>query len=173
VGYTKSKRAIKHVEIYLQQLVVAKGSVEFPVDDASKFAYYLREAFKVAKLFAKDEAGNLVQPFADYAALHARFIVRVKGNTVVCEPRDDVTIPTLREQFTQINIPDVKDTLGIIGAAIKHKASTMVFPHASKETIDAGRVFHWASNNEYFLVVSENHVTLTKIDPGELAWHPA
>lgn len=172
MGYSKSKRAIKRVEPYLQQMVAADGGVEFPVNDPLAFSYQLRDGIKAAKEFAYDALQKEVEPYCSYARLNTKFIIRVRGTVIVCELRDVVPVVKLRESMGTMSIPDVEDTLGVIGAAIKHKAPEMVFPSANKDTVAAVMLFKWASSNGYFLVIADNHVTLTKNDPGDLAWKP-
>lgn len=172
MGYSKSKRAIRRVEPYLEQMVAAEGEISFPAEEPSDFAYRLREGIKASTHFALDERKQPIEPYADYAGLSAKYLIRVKGPLVVCEPRDVVPIARLRSSLAQVSIPDVSETLGIIGAAITHKAPSMVFPQANAQTVKADRLFVWAQANGYFLVVGDNHVTLTKQDPGELAWNP-
>lgn len=172
MGYSKSKRAVRKVEPYLVQMVDAQGEIQFPAEEPSDFAYRLREGIYAAKENALDQQKNPVQPFAQYASLNAKYLIRVKGPMVVCEPRDIVPIARLRVTLGHVNIPEVHDTLGIIGAAITHKAPVMIFPDAKSELIEPRKVYTWAQTNGYFLVLSDAHLTLTKEDPGALAWKP-
>lgn len=172
MGYSKSKRAIRKVESYLQQMVSAVGEIQFADDNPSELAYRIREGYNAARNFALADNQQPVEPYASYQALGAKFIIRVKGNAVICEPRDMLPSFRPKESLGQVNIPDVVDTLGVLGAAIMHKAPLMVFPDATSETVDPSRINTWAKSNGYFLVVSDSHVTLTKNDPGALAWRP-
>lgn len=172
MGYSKSKRAIKKVQPYLEQMVAADGKIEFPVDDASDFAYSLREGIRASVHFALDNENNPQEPYASFSRLASKFIIRTKGSTVICEPRDIVPIVRLRESMGIMSIPDVVETLGIIGAAIQHKANQIVFPDASSATVDPIPLYNWAKDHEYYVIISDEHVTLTKNDPGELAWSP-
>lgn len=171
MGYSKSKRAIRRVEAYLAQMVKSEAEIQFPAEEPSDFAFKLREGIKASRHFAVED-NHPVEPYASYSRLMTKFIIRVKGPMVICEPRDVVPLVKLRQTLGQVSIAEVKDTLGIIGAAITHKAPIMVFPNANKDTVEADRLNFWATNNDYYLVIAENHVTLTKENPGELAWRP-
>lgn len=164
MGYTTSKRAIRRVEPYLQQMLAADGVVEFPSDDAARFAYALREGIQVSKKFAIDPSTRQpVEPYASYQSLNARFIIRVKNNTVVCEPRDVVAVLATRREIS-VAIPDVTDTLGIIGAVVMHHAPVMVFPDANEASVDENRLRAWATEKGYEVTVADNHVTLARND---------
>lgn len=158
MGYSKSKRVIRRVETYLQQMVDARGQIEFPADDAARFAYELREGINASRHFAA--TGE--EPFISYAKLHPKYVIRTKGTRVICEPRD-VILSVKAQTLGQVSIPDVVDPLGIIGAAIMHKAPIMIFPDASDETIiDKSKLQTWCEKNSYELIVADNHVTLTR-----------
>lgn len=172
MGYSKSKRAIRRVEPYLEQMVHADAEIQFPAEEPSDFAFKLREGIKASKEYALDVEKQPVEPYISYSGLMSKFIIRVKGPLVICEPRDVIPLARLRQTLGQVSLPEVKDTLGIIGAAITHKAPIMVFPNANASSVEADRLNFWASNNDYFLVITDNHVTLTKENPGELAWKP-
>lgn len=172
MGYSKSKRAVRKVEPYLVQMVDAQGEIQFPAEEPSDFAYRLREGISASKEHALDQNKNPIEPFARYASLQAKYLIRVKGSMVVCEPRDIVPVARLRATLGHVNIPDVHDTLGIIGAAITHKAPVMIFPDYKSDIVDPRRIHAWAQSNGYFLVLSDAHLTLTKENPGELAWQP-
>lgn len=159
MGYSSSIRTVKRVEIYLQQMLNSTENIEFPVEDASKFAYQLRDGIRTAKKLSVDKHGMPVEPFATYQRLSAKYIVRTRNNRVVCELRD--VVPTV-QLLGKLNLPGIVDTLTIIGAAIKHKAPVMVFPDASSKTVDETRLKLWAVDHGYDTVVSDNHVTLER-----------
>lgn len=160
MGYSKSKRVIKRVETYLQQMVAAPAQFEFPADDASKFAYALREGIYSARHFA---AVTGEEPYISYAKLHSKYIIRTEGSRVICEPRD-VILSVKAQTLGQVTIPEVERPLEIIGAAVMHKAPVMIFSDASDVTLgeDAARVKTWCDKNNYELIISDNHVTLTR-----------
>lgn len=163
---------MRKVEPYLQQMVQAEGEIQFPAEEPGDFAYKLREGIEASKHHALDHLKRPIEPFISYAGLKSKYLIRVKGPLVICEPRDLVPIARLKTALGQVAIPEVIDTLGIIGAAITHKAPILVFPDAKEASVDCNRLSFWASQNGYYLVVGDNHVTLTKADPGSLAWHP-
>lgn len=160
MGYQRSKRAIRKVEPYLQKMVESKDSIRFPTLDGPRFAYYLREAIHVSKQFA---ALAEDQPFASYAALSDKFIIRVKGNEVVCEKRD-IAIPlaTSPEQI-EVSLPGCIDTLEVIGAAAHHMTGKMIFPDANEDTVDSEALERWGEMKGYEVVIADNHVTLCRL----------
>lgn len=159
MGYAKSsKRPIKRVEELLKQMVNANGSeIRFKVQDAEETAYRLREAFASARFFATHG-----EPYISYANLKAKYVVRSNGNIVTCEPREYVPSMQVKKEMATVTIPGVKDTLGIIGAAITHKAPCMVFSDASESTVNEKVLENWTEQNAYSYDIADNHVTLTK-----------
>lgn len=170
--YSRSKKSIKKVELYLQQLVASDKDIDFPTEDPLKFAYKLREGINASRFFALDPDGNVNESYAAYSRLNSKYIIRIEGQIVKCELRDVVPVVKLRESMSTMSIPEVSETLGIIGAAIQHKVPELIFPDASEDTVDPLAIYNWAQHNGYFLIVAESHVTLTKNNPGELAWNP-
>lgn len=154
MGYSKSKRAIRRVETYLQQLVAAESKIDFPGEDTAKLAYYIREGITASRAFTSEG-----EPYISYARLNAKFVVRVKGSVVSCEPRDEVNIPA---GLGHVSIPDVSDTLGIIGATIKHKASLIIFPDATIHSVDMTRLTSWGEKNGYLVIADDERVVLEK-----------
>lgn len=162
--YSKSKRPINKVKTYLDQMVAAKGDLEFPADDPGKFAYSLREGIGASKSFAVTETGERVEPFASYSTLASKFVIRSKGSVVVCELRDSLPGTIQKDTLAKVSIPNVDNALGIIGAVLMHKAPCMVFPNASLATIsDPEKFVKWANTQNYVVTWSDNHVTLTRL----------
>lgn len=164
MGYGTSERAIKRVQQHLDRLVSANEHVEFEADDPGRLAYYLREAIHAA---AKRD------PTSPYARLKAKFLLRTLAGKVRAELRDAVPVMALREQMNVMHIPEAADELDVVGAAIKHKLHTMHFPNANEDCA-VGDVHSWAKQNGYYVIVhdEDNGITLTKDNPGELAYDP-
>ena len=173
MGYSKSIRAFNRVRKFLDEMVDKNEPIVWPSDDAATLAYNIREGIKVAKDRALDETHPNREAYNPFAALGAKFIVRVKGLTVVAEPRDFSPQLSANTALNKMTIDDVVGPLEIVGAAIKHKAQDMFFPDADLTTEDLVRVYTWSSKHDYFIVYSDVGVTLTKTDPGEIAWHPS
>ncbi len=103
---------------------------------------------------------NEGEPYRDYAKIVSRFLIRAKPHVVSCELRDQLAQPT---GLGYISIPDVSDTLGIIGATIKHKAPALLFPDANKHTIELGRLIAWAEKNGYRVDADDEIVRMESI----------
>ena len=173
MGYSKAIRAFNRVRNYLDEMVDKNEPIVWPTDDAATLAYNIREGIKVARDRVLDEQYPNRESFKPFAALKAKYIVRVKGLTVVAEPRDFAPQLSANAVLNRMVIEEVVGPLEIVGAAIKHKAPEMFFPSADLTTEDLERVYTWSSKHEYFIVFSDVGVTLTKTDPGEIAWHPS
>jgi hypothetical protein len=158
MGYSVSKRAVRRVEIYLTQMVVGEGKLNFPTEDASKTAYYIRQGVTSAKNFISEG-----EPYVSYARLSGKYIVRSLSDMVVCEPRDGLPNADASTTFGRVSIPDITDVLGIIGAAIKHKAPSMIFPDARLSDEECLKLRAWSDLHEYGVIITEAHVTLVKI----------
>jgi len=161
VGYSKSIRAVKKVQPLLEQLVLADGKIEWSSENPHADAYALREGIKSAALRAiHNDKPN--EPYYSFARLNSKFIFRTAPGKIIAEPRDFVPILALREAHSSM--------VAIVGAAITHNAYKMYFPDASIDC-DLEAVYSWAKQNEYYLVVGAG-LTLTRDNPGEIAWRP-
>lgn len=172
MGYSTSIRAIKRVENILDKLVKASSNVNIPTPEgipSSKLAYYIREGINASQTRSVDINGQSKQPFADYAQLNAKYLFRAHDREVFCELRGYV--PPLVETLAEMNIPDVSDTLGILGACLRHKAPTMRFTDATPESVDLNKIHMWAQKAGYHIIAGQD-ITVTTNDPGELAWKP-
>lgn len=158
MGYSKHSRAVEKVKNHLDELIAAQGKKEIRwyEKDPTKTAYHLREAFR----------------FDAYQPLRAMYIVRIRGHYVIAEPRVAPTQPAAQTEIGTMNIPEVTDLLEVIGAAIKHKRETMFFPSVELDDSSMEKLYAWASKNGYHIVAGDEGVTLTRNDPGVLAWTP-
>lgn len=152
--YSKSKRAVRKVQLYLDQMVAAEMNITFPDNDPTRLAYRIRDGIKAARSFPDSER---------YAKLSTKFIIRVQSGGVKCELRDDLS-DMKSTMHNVISIEGVSDTLGIIGAAIKHKADVLNFPDARYSNLNLTPIENWASNNGYAIQKTEDHVSLIKVE---------
>lgn len=155
MAYSKSKKAVRRVQNYLEQMVKAETNIEFPASEPSKLAYYIRDGIKAARNFPEVIA---------YARLSSKYIIKSGPGKVICELRDVLEL-TRNNIRSQVSIPDIVDALGIIGAAITHKADVMIFPDASLDAIpNITPLEKWAEKNDYKLIIGLGHITLEKKD---------
>lgn len=172
MGYSKSIRAFNRVKKYLDEMVEKQEVLSWPAEDSAKLAYYIREGIKVAKLRAADNEYPNREQFKPYISLSAKFVVRDKGKQVVAEPRELVPTISASEALKKIVLEDVIEPLEVVGAVIKHKSDIMFFPEADLDSNSLEKIYGWTSRHDYFIVVSDVGITLTRTDPGEIAWHP-
>lgn len=158
MSYSINRKAIKRVEAHLQQMVAANDELHFPDEKPERLAYLIRQGSNTSRYFI-----DRGEPFISYAKLLSKFKICTTAHEVVCELRD-VTFSSTNQpkQLSQISVPEVFDTLSIIGAAIQHHADTMVFPDANEETIQHAPLMAWCEKNMYEAIVSDNHVTLMR-----------
>lgn len=172
MGYSKSTRAVQRVKKYLDEMLREDTQIEWASDDPSKLAYQLNDGLHAAKHNAVDRDKRPVEPYASYAHLKAKFILRIRPGRVVAEPRDVVPLQTLRVGMSRLTLHEIRDVMEIVGAAIKHKAPEMFFPDADENEVNLPQLYAWASRNDYFIIPSDDGITLTQTDPGDLAWEP-
>lgn len=173
MGYSKAIRAFNRVKGFLDEMVAKQEVLIWPAPDAAKLAYYIREGIKVAKLRVADEQYPDKDRFKPFASLSAKYIVKVRGATVVAEPREFAPESSASDALKRMVLDDVEGPLEIVGAAIKHKVPEMFFPLADRSFSSLERIYAWSSKHDYFIVSSDVGVTLTKTDPGEIAWQPS
>ncbi|MBA2706045.1 MAG: hypothetical protein H0U60_19580 [Blastocatellia bacterium] len=171
MGYSKSVKALNRVREYLDQMLASSSQIQWQEDKPHELAFRIREGINVAKQRAKDADSPNRNTFIQYAQLSAKFIVRVGVGVVVAEPRD-VMLETPKEAISKQVLPGLSSDMEIVGAAIVHKTPVMFFPDATNEPGDLNVIYAWSQKHSYFLVSSEEGLTLTKTDPGEIAWNP-
>lgn len=172
MGYSKSPRAVHRVVKYLDEMLREDAQIEWVSEDPSKLAYQLNDGIAAARHLALDREKRPVEPYATYSHLKAKFIIKIASGKVVAEPRDVVPLMNVRAGMSRMTIHELSDVLEIVGAAIKHKAPEMYFPDADSFTADLPQLYAWATRNGYFIIPSDDGITLTQNDPGELAWEP-
>lgn len=160
MGYSKNLDRIERVRPLLDQMLKAKTSLTWPSANAHMLGYHIREALTLAKK----------TKFKPYDELKDKFIIRNKGNCVVADLRNmEISIETV---MSKVTLEDLVSLLEIIGGAINHRADEMFFPSADLEAEEVEKLFVWAEKNNYYLIVAETGVTLTRNDPGEAKWTP-
>jgi hypothetical protein len=149
--YTASPRKVVRVLRYLKDMLDSNVQLEWTHERPVQLAYWIREAMAAA-------ARNEGEPYEQFAALKAKFIIRVVGTKVVAEPR----VPTFtasQGSLAVINLPGLTSALEIIGAAVNHRKEKMYFPDG---TATVNELAPWAAKNGYEVLVSSTGITLVK-----------
>lgn len=124
--------------------------------------YYLREAMTLAKKYK----------IAPYEELKDKWIIRDRGDRITAELRSRTPLEAMRIAISKLVLSNLVSLNEIVGACINHKAEEMYFPDADITDEEAGTLYLWSIKNGYFIVVG-NGVTITKTDPGDVAWIPS
>lgn len=154
------------MELILKQLNDAQDDLIFQSLEPHKLAYHIHEALKSAAIFPE---------FHEYAQLRDKFIIRIKYNKVIAELRSkpQVGLAIIKEQLAKMTIVDISSVLGIVGAAVTHKAADMLFPEARLNEQGLGELYQWSEPAGYYIINhGDNGLTLTRVHPGELNWTP-
>lgn len=162
MGYSGNKAAVERVKPLLDQMVQAQQDLTWPSTNAHMLCYHIREAMTVAEKLK-------IEP---YDGLKVNWIIRNRGTKVVAERKNVETLQALQAAMSNMELENVDSAMGIVGAAIMHKAHQMYFPDARLNPDDVLALYSWCHKHGYFLVVAEVGVTITKDDPGEVAWTP-
>lgn len=165
--YARSRKAILRVESILRELLAAEDDIVYQSLEPQKLSYHIHEALKSAAVYPE---------YAHYAPLRDKFTIRLRAGKVVAELKHKqlVALKVVREQLSKMTVPEVNTVLGIVGAAVTHKASEMYFPDAQLDDSNLRTLENWATPAGYFIVNNyDKGVTLTKVNPGEMAWQPS
>jgi hypothetical protein len=147
-GYSNSVNAILKVKEYLDVLVNSNTSFEWSVSEPQKFAYQLREAFKVAKQY-KDQ-------YPEYAKLSEKFTIRVTRRTVFAQLKDVLEIQPI--SLGKVTLSNLRSPMEIVGAALMHNAPIMHFPDASIAPEDFDKLKAWSEVSDYSCnIANGNH----------------
>jgi len=154
MAYSKSVNAIVKVRSYLDELVDAKGNMEWRASDPNKFAYQLREGINVAQIFKEQ--------YPSYAALKNKYSIKILDNRVVAQLKNILDIQPVAHG--RITISNVSSVLDIVSSAVQHKAPLMHFPNASTAEADVVKLRKWCEISDYTCEVDTkgNGVYLTK-----------
>lgn len=173
MGYSKSLRALTRVQNFLKEMIEEQGErrLVWFHDDPSKLSFWIREGIKVAQQHAFDKNKKPVEPYISYARLLMKYKIRIGRNQVIAEPREVTPLDTVRESLNnKMVLPGIEDEYGLVGAAITHGADEMFFPDATEETCNLVALHNWTSKNGYSIIPSEEGITLTRRDVGDIAW---
>lgn len=165
--YTRSRGAVQRVEPILRELLTATDDVIYQSLEPQKLSYQLHEALKSAGIYPE---------YAHYSALRDKFTIRLRAGKVVAEikHRPLVALKVVTDPHSKMTIPEVNTVLGIVGAAVTHKAGEIYFPDAKLDESNLLTLSGWATPAGYFIINNyDNGVTLTKTDPGVVSWTPS
>lgn len=171
MAYSRSTKAVDRVVKQLDKLVDANEDVVWLTADPTKLRYRLHEAFSVIERYPAK--------FNSYLGIKDKFVIRVRPNKVVAELRtpevvedSNLNVEKFNRTISTLLIPDVNTHIAIVGAVIANRAvDELHFPQAFLDDESLAKLFGWTSSNGYH-IVRGNGLTLTKNDPGELAWKP-
>lgn len=162
MGYSKSTDCIIRMKALLDQMLVAESDIAWPSNNAHMLGYNIREALTVASKL----------PDSPYRELKAKWVIRNKGNRILAEKKDVDIMASMKKAIEKITLDEPDSLVAVVGAAITHKAHEMYFPNAFIETEEVNNLYKWCQKNMYYLIVSDNGITLTRDDPQEAAWTP-
>lgn len=148
MGYSKSKKAVRHVQSYLDRLLEAETDISFPSRNPQKLAYALHNGLYAAAYHPDTQK---------YLVIKKKFMVRYNANVVKCEVKD--ALESLRQKADNLTLEDIIEPIGVIGAMIKHKADIMTFPDFNGNIIP---IQNWAGNNGYNVNQLEEGISLIK-----------
>lgn len=168
MAYSQSIAAVKRVEKLLLVLLNSNSDEDilFASREPAKLAYQLHEALRVCDKF---------EEYKHFSILKDRYRVRVRSNRVLLERKlkDVIAVKVDNRPLQRMTLDNIDDLLGIVGAATVHKTGEIYFPDALLSDNDLLALHNWAKSNSYFIINHEDGgVTITKIDPGEIAWEP-
>lgn len=119
MGYSSNPATIDRVEPFLELMFNTDSALEWETPDPQKLAYYLREGIAAAaKILQKDPTNEKMQNFV---SLRAKFVIRIKGNKVVAEPRNALPMAVTQvKKLKAVYLPDITTLSQIIGAVAKY-----------------------------------------------------
>ena len=169
--YSRNKSALKRVQKLLDDLLLAVNNksdddVVFTSTNPNKLSYQLHEALDVADTFTE---------YTKYRVIKEHYRIRVRFDRVIAEcktkPVDAKAI--LSGQLSKMTVDDADTVLEVIGAAIKNNLNEMYFPNAELIDSELADLYKWTSVNGYYIINNyEVGITLTRVNPGELAYEP-
>lgn len=168
MAYSQSIAAVKRVEKLLLILLATESEedVLFASKHPNKLAYQIHEALMICDKF---------EEYKKFSILRDKYRIKVKANRVLAERKvkEVLAVRVDNRPLQRMTLDNIDDLLGIVGAATVHKASEIYFPDAQLGDNDLIPLYNWAKSNNYFIINHEDGgVTITKIDPGEIAWEP-
>lgn len=119
LGYSKNPTTITRVEPFLELMFNTDSALEWETPDPQKLAYYLREGIAAAVTVLKKDPTN--EKMLNFVSLRAKFVIRIKGNKVVAEPRNALPMAVSQvKKLKTVYLPDITDLSQIVGAVAKY-----------------------------------------------------
>lgn len=119
MGYSNNPIAIDRMEKFLDLMFNTDSTLEWETPDPSRLAYYIREAMSAAQKMLEKDPNN--ERMRDYVSLRAKFIIRIKGNKVIAEPRGALPMAVSQvKKLKSIYLPDITSLSEIVGAVAKY-----------------------------------------------------
>jgi hypothetical protein len=167
--YNKSAACVHRQSTYLDQMLLAKRTIAWPVDDPAKFARQLREAMHTARRY---------QEFLAYHNLKHTFRIRVYTGSVEAEYIGGPTehVPTYSPEA--MTIDEVDNVHAVVGGCIKFVAQSneLRFPNVKATDDELKALYEWGlgSSPKWQLIYNENAgVTMTRKKVDEIfLWAP-
>ena len=119
VGYSNNPIAIDRMEKFLDLMFNTDSTLEWETPDPNRLAYYIREALSAAaKVLSADPTNERMR---NYVSLRAKFIIRIKENKVIAEPRNALPMAVSQvKKLKSIYLPDITSLSEIVGAVAKY-----------------------------------------------------
>ena len=163
--YSRSTRSVERVRQILDDMLLIDGERAWPSKNAVQLAYHLREAMTAA---------SHILEFRQYAGLKERFIVRVRNNEVVIEPRIKSAYEGVKYASSKLSLEDVTEVTEAIGAATKHKVEELHLPNFVNDEEELAKLFRWTELNSLHIISHYGAgITLSRRHPGDLKWIPS
>lgn len=171
MGYSTNIKAVQRVEQFLKQMSETQDTLIWNAENPSRLIYYIREGIFASAHRAVDSAGGPIEPYHTYSQLNAKYVLKTGNGRIIARPRVLLPIAASAHQSMNVmNIPRVSETLEVIGAVLTHKAEEMHFPDA--KVVDLNAIYRWTSVNNYHILFNQSGLSITRRDPGEIAWKP-
>ena len=119
VGYSNNPIAIDRMEKFLDLMFNTDSTLEWETPDPNRLAYYIREAIAAAQKILQKDPDN--ERMRNYVSLKAKFIIRIKENNVIAEPRGALPMAVSQvKKLKSVYLPDIKSLSEVVGAVAKY-----------------------------------------------------
>lgn len=159
--YSRNPKTVENWKAYLDQLLNSSTDIAWESANTHMLGYYLRQAMTIAQK----------QKIAPYEGLKDKWTIRDRGDRILAELKSRAPIETLKRADAKLILAGLVDLPEIVGACIEHKADEMYFPEGVLDEQQTKVLYLWSSKNGYHIIIG-NGVTVTKTDPGDIAWVP-
>lgn len=155
MGYSKSKKAIKRMKVFLD--TIADNNLASYVWDTGsvapdKFAYKLREAFYACQLHR--------EAYPQYADFKDKYEVLATANKVIVRLREDYEeeATRLKKNRPAIKISGIRRALEIVNLiTIQGKDNNYHFPDASLSETEINKLKKWCGANSMSIIVKDDN----------------